>query len=241
VSDANDSEKAASEIKLPEPPPVRSIRGTSYIKRKLRGSRAKRENDTPEQQAARSTAMATWWIAIFTIVLACVSIMTLKQINKGGRPWVGINSDVTFDETGLPWVGRKPDPTVYKNTRRVIYHLRNSGSSPALNTQLVVQPIPIPQSGGDEAKIEAMIERSCQIAEERVSKGNGDLILPGGEQTVPYTFGNVEPEQFLFAPGCIVYRDVDGGLHHTRICHAAALFISPPAKILESCKGQSAN
>jgi hypothetical protein len=56
----------------------------SQIKRQLHERRAKYEAYTPEQQAAWRTANATVWIAIFTIVLACVGGITLYEVIAGG-------------------------------------------------------------------------------------------------------------------------------------------------------------
>src|SRR5271163_1347777 len=80
------------------------------------------------------------------------------------------------------------------------------GRGPAINTQLVIQPITFPASGSDESQIKLMIEKSCQIAEGRISHSNGDLILPGGKHIVPYQYWITDREGFVFTPGCIVYR-----------------------------------
>jgi hypothetical protein len=166
------------------------------------------------------------------------------------RPWVGVEDDVVFDEKGIKWVGAQGEAIVRQQAAkgtlpiRILYHLKNSGDGPALSTQLVIQPFtwsPSPTDMDDEPRIRAGIEKSCQIAEERVAKQNGDLILPTGEHTVPYTFGQWDSTKYLFTPGCIVYRDVDGRLHHTRICYGVAMFLSPKPVGLESCQDQSAD
>ena len=61
-----------------------TIWSISEIKRKLQERKARHQNETPEQQAARRTATATWWIAIFTIVLAFVGGITLYEVIEGG-------------------------------------------------------------------------------------------------------------------------------------------------------------
>jgi hypothetical protein len=172
---------------------------------------------------------------------------TVDLFKLRNRPWVGVEGDVTFDEENIAWVGEQGHTAVRKMAAedrlpiRVLYHLRNSGEGPALNTTLVIQPIIFSQSGSDESQINVMIQKACQIAEQRITQRNGDLLLPGGRQTVPYQFEEWDSTKFVFTPGCIVYRDVDGGLHHTRICHAAAMFVTPKPKILESCQDQSAD
>jgi hypothetical protein len=56
------------------------------IKRKLHERRAKKQEENPMDKAARRTASATVWIAVFTVILALVSGGTLlilkKQLNE---------------------------------------------------------------------------------------------------------------------------------------------------------------
>jgi hypothetical protein len=56
--------------------------------RKAHERRAERERkkteEGPEGRAARSTATATWWIAVFTIILAAVGALTLFEVIEGG-------------------------------------------------------------------------------------------------------------------------------------------------------------
>jgi hypothetical protein len=69
---------------LPIPPRKRAIWGISYIKRKLQERKAKREQKTPADKAAHITAVATFWIAGFTFVLAILSGLTWWEIHTGG-------------------------------------------------------------------------------------------------------------------------------------------------------------
>lgn len=64
---------------------MRSIWGISKIKRKLHERKAKHENETTEQRAARVTATATAWIAWFTVILAAASLLTLYEVVEGGK------------------------------------------------------------------------------------------------------------------------------------------------------------
>jgi len=158
------------------------------------------------------------------------------------RPWVGVEGDVAFDENGISWVGPKGEEEVRKEAaegrlpKRVIYHLKNFGDGPAFNTMLVVQPMTFPYVGGDDIyiQVDSMIEKSCRLAEQAIAKRNGDLLLPGGEHPVPFPTP-WDSSRFLFTPGCIVYKDVDGEFHHTGICYAVSMFLSPEPKGLESC------
>ncbi len=62
-----------------------------YIKSKFQQRKAKRENETPTDRAARVTASATVWIAFFTVVSASVGIFTfcvlrnqLQEMHQSG-------------------------------------------------------------------------------------------------------------------------------------------------------------
>lgn len=63
---------------------MRPIWPISQIKRQLQQRAAKYEGEQPADKAARRTADATWWIAIFTIVLAIVGFITLYEVIEGG-------------------------------------------------------------------------------------------------------------------------------------------------------------
>lgn len=70
---------------------TRWVRFVGYIKRKANERRTKKQNETPTDKAARRTAVATIWMAIFTFVLASTSGLTililknqLKEMHEGG-------------------------------------------------------------------------------------------------------------------------------------------------------------
>lgn len=54
------------------------------IKSKLHERKTKKEQENPVDRAARITAKATAWIAVFTVVMALVGIGTLYEIIEGG-------------------------------------------------------------------------------------------------------------------------------------------------------------
>ena len=67
------------------------IRLIGYAKRKINERAAKKKNETPADKAARRTAVATIWMAIFTCILAVTSGLTiwilknqLKEMHEGG-------------------------------------------------------------------------------------------------------------------------------------------------------------
>lgn len=89
MSDTANSTKATPEVK--EPRHHWGTRFVGYVKRKLHQRRAKKQHEKPADRAARRTATATVWMAIFTVVLATVSGLTLlvlrlqlKEMHEGG-------------------------------------------------------------------------------------------------------------------------------------------------------------
>lgn len=56
----------------------------SYIERKLHDRKAEKKEEGPADRAARRTANATVWIAVFTVVLAVVGGFTLIEVIIGG-------------------------------------------------------------------------------------------------------------------------------------------------------------
>jgi hypothetical protein len=60
------------------------IRLVGYIERKLHERKTKKENENPVDRAARLTAKATVWIAVFTVLMAVVALGTLYEIIIGG-------------------------------------------------------------------------------------------------------------------------------------------------------------
>jgi len=82
VANGEHSENADHPINAPRP--HWRIRLVSYIKRKVHERRTKKEKESPADKAARVTASATRWMAIFTVVLAIVAILTLCVLIQGG-------------------------------------------------------------------------------------------------------------------------------------------------------------
>lgn len=63
----------------------RGTRLIGHIKHKLHERKSKKEKDNPSDRAARKTASATIWIAIFTVVLAVANLLTLWEVIQGGN------------------------------------------------------------------------------------------------------------------------------------------------------------
>lgn len=47
----------------------------------------------------------------------------------------------------------------------------------------------------------------------------GDLLLPGAEKHNTCRFGESTRPPKIVIPGCIVYRDTDGIIHHTELSY----------------------
>jgi hypothetical protein len=83
MPDAEDGKPPNAPVK--ELVPSRWARFVSNVKRKFHERKAKKEIETPTDRAARRTASATVWIAIFTVILALVGLITLAEVIGGGR------------------------------------------------------------------------------------------------------------------------------------------------------------
>ena len=82
MSETGNSTKATPEVKAPR---YRwGTRLVGYVKRKVHERRAKKQHEEPADRAARRTASATVWIAIFTVILALVGGLTLYEVIAGG-------------------------------------------------------------------------------------------------------------------------------------------------------------
>ncbi len=86
-----ESESDNPDAQVEAPRENRWVRFVGYIKRKVNERKAKKQNETPTDKAARRTAVATIWMAIFTFVLASTSGFTiwilknqLTEMHEGG-------------------------------------------------------------------------------------------------------------------------------------------------------------
>jgi hypothetical protein len=89
LTDTDESSNTNPPIQAPRS--NRWTRLVSYIKSKTQERKAKKQNETSADRAARRTAVATIWMAIFTLVLAATSGFTiwilknqLREMHEGG-------------------------------------------------------------------------------------------------------------------------------------------------------------
>jgi hypothetical protein len=142
------------------------------------------------------------------------------------RPWVGINGEVTWADTsenGFP-------------TFTISYKLRNFGVSPAFNTIVQIDRPITDVNNAELVKIKAT--DSCKSAEAIIGQ-TGDLLLPNSEKPNTWTYGGIPPTKFDI-PGCIVYKDTKGSIHHAQLCYWIDL-AETPRPIFRTCWSQSAD
>jgi hypothetical protein len=77
LADTDEGQKPGTEVEAPRPKRVRSVWGVGYIKRKLKERAAQKKEELPVDKAARITATATKWMAVFTFLLFLVTLGTL--------------------------------------------------------------------------------------------------------------------------------------------------------------------
>ena len=99
---ANTDERQPANDQVTQPNNSWRTRFVSYIKSQLQQRKAKKEQETPTDRAARLTAAATVWMAVFTFILAGTSGFTiwilknqLREMHEGGMQ---TDSIITADE-----------------------------------------------------------------------------------------------------------------------------------------------
>jgi hypothetical protein len=151
-----------------------------------------------------------------------------------------------FNQSQRPWVGMAEDVTLLQNSESggifkfvVGYKLRNFGSFPALNTVVALNS-PIGDAN-NYGLVKTRVNDSCKLAESLVPQ-TGDLLLPGGEKpdTWTYTDKKAWPTKFVI-PGCIVYRNPGGAVHHTQLCYWINFQETPKSTRFGTCWFQSAD
>ena len=207
-----------------------------YIKDKLEERRARREQEPPVDKAARVTANATGWMALFTFVLMLVGVGTylilknqLQEMREEQRAWVGVLDAVSepqsFTETE-PW------------RVRVVFF--NSGRTPARNVQIsgMFRASSVPVSGPTPEQAAQLVFRPAQsIAPQgsfRAAIGSefaaeaSTTFQKQGLQTVVSQYKLIKnKELFLYYFGILKYDDGSGKNRETEYC---VLLANPDTK-----------
>jgi hypothetical protein len=169
--------------------------------------RAKREREALEARAARVTARATVWIAVFTVVLACATILSWWELQDGGRldrrAWLGVQD--------IP--GEKKIGEVFS----VVVHTKNTGRTPAINMHF--------QDSLDLTNRAPDVALDCAVATKNTARA---LIAPDGVHSLPLRgdpLGKVDENwqerlsaRSIYIHGCLLYDDIFKGRHWLTFC-----------------------
>jgi len=215
-------------------PPVKKprygwwTRFVSFIKRKLDERAARKQakkQESPTDKAARTTAGATVWMAVFTALLAATSGLTiwvlinqLGEMRMDRRAWVGVQSTESIDfSEAVPW--------------KVTVIFFNSGRSPARNVQssLMYQTSPVPLSGPSAETIARLHFRPAQsIAPQATYHQHLGSYTPSEASTPDQVQGANESiseypyiknrKLFLYYFGILKYDDIFGNHRETQFC-----------------------
>jgi hypothetical protein len=133
LSDQKETQRYIGVISQSYTPRWRRIIG--YPKRYLQQSCARRQKESTQDRAAKRTARATIWIAVFTVVLAGVGIYQgsaiwgqLAEARYEQRAWIFADISPGGD---LEWFGQLQLPTHIR--------LQNTGHSPAQNIRFGIE------------------------------------------------------------------------------------------------------
>jgi hypothetical protein len=157
LAETDKGTNSKTQVEKPRAKLVRSVWGISYIKRKFHERKAKYEAEIPTDKAARRTATATVWIAVFTVLLAIVGAITVHEVIEGGTDThllavatdqLAKNADITlknqeaaFQAEQRAWVGvLDAVPIAFSETVpwSVTVIFFNSGRTPARNVKISI-------------------------------------------------------------------------------------------------------
>jgi len=229
LTDAKEPPNSAPQVQAPRD--NWWVRFVGYVKRKSEERTAKKKNETSTDKAARRTAVATIWMAIFTCILAATSGLTIcvlrnqlkemqesrKQTEVLVRPWI------TFDLTQGPGGNKYDGGTTIQvtgiSTLHIMHYLINTGHSPGyvfMDEKIVGYYV--------DRNITSESEQVCESGHEDLKFPNnltwvvipGTPMLYGRDKQIdkndPTSGGGKEFSIF----GCIVYRSLgDGAIHQT--------------------------
>jgi hypothetical protein len=203
----------------------------SYAKCKLQERKAKKQNESPTDRAARRTAAATVWMAIFTLILATTSAFTIWILkNQLTEMHTGGQDTRTLAEAALasnrPWVGIEAIPAVRNKSAHwsIDFSVENFGNSPALHAvpSYGIENVTTPE------ELNKAVERHCTEGEKGTSGGEVDYVLFPGKiawlqtqlQTAAVPGNRQNIASFI---GCVIYFDQSGkgSVHHSSFCYYA--------------------
>jgi hypothetical protein len=228
----NTEKPAGTDAPITQPRDNWRVRLIGYAKRKMDERAAKKQNEPPVDRAARVSAKATVWIALFTLVSVVVSVGTflilksqLKEMHDGGvdthtlaqqaidqttimrqRPWVSLTGSPEFKGISLDAKGNPQEIDV-------VLTLRNAGNAPAIGVVTNMHLAGVPESPPPDWAI--LVVRECDDAAFRNKideRKGGDLLVPQMEIHTRKTRVRLREdsptiEGDLFLMGCVGYYD----------------------------------
>jgi hypothetical protein len=207
------------------------------IERKLQEREAKKNAENPVDRAARITAKATGWMALFTFVLAATSVGTIwilkNQLTEMHESGVDAQKAVRLEQRA--WVGFQgtTPPTGFTETTpwKITAIFFNSGRTPAHNVRTSMRFItsPVPLSGPSPEQIKQLEFRPNQsIAPQgfyRENIGNDSAAEASsssqisGVATLTSQYKLIRDKHLLlYYFGLLKYDDSFGAEHETQWC-----------------------
>lgn len=169
--------------------------------------------------------IAIWYANKKAAQAAKVSADTARDaLVKQQRPWLGIDSRPVIEVEGAHW--------------RIVFKLKNYGTSPALRSAFASETVNAPIIF---ETVKAKIEQACSRGEALTNdpQGHGYTIFPSAAQPQGISMSGTQTAVYLL--GCLTYMDEFGALHHTRVCQDASIPLHAGDELTPCFGGQEAD
>jgi hypothetical protein len=185
-------------------------RRVSGMKRYREQHRTERYHESAADRASRSTARATWMIAVLTVATIGVGFSQYIIFNRqldimadDKRPWLGVNISLSRPVTLSDWNGTRQIQVDLK------FDIKNYGESPATNIT-IESPLVLHPGNVRRAELDVPQEAACRKARSDADSNliGGPPAFPANPITLEQSRGVPFPDQdtTLFAVlGCIDY------------------------------------
>ena len=142
-------------------------------------------------------------------------------------------SEVFFRIQNRPWIAISDGPRLLENRYTdsgqhefiIGYTIKNYGTAPAFNT--VVPFGSTIEDVNNGALVKSKVDEARKSGENIVNL-TGDLLLPTATKYNTRHFGQSKRPNKIVIPGCIVYRFLDGTVHHTELSYWIDFSEEPP-------------
>ncbi len=224
TKDPSEERRGVEELKIPPSGPGR---GVDHFAPEVVEKAAGEESETTAAKASRRTAYATICIAMFTVALAIVTTLELKEIKgefrASHRPWLNVSSEITT----------KGSLVIDSHDVRipVSYTLKNGGTTPAIGV-LIFGGHLVLRDPGPMLDLEPKHLVDCDKRNEisasftnAADNAVGFLILPGDTKTIDemvrldksQDITSIDSSKEVLFPLCVRYRDDIGESHGTGV------------------------